>query len=175
MDAVAIRFFDKIQVADVPGSCWVWSAAQDKDGYGIFQVNRKAIKAHRWSYEYFRGKIPEGLMVRHLVCDYPPCVNPRHLEVGTAKDNTQDSVRKNRHVSLKKDRCPAGHLYSGDNLYVNPNTGYRACRECHKLHEQERRSRRSLWGSHSNQQRLLPLPRAGILPSSLSSSASSSS
>jgi hypothetical protein len=34
-------------------------------------------------------------MVCHT-CDTPPCVNPAHLFVGTAKDNAQDCSRKNR-------------------------------------------------------------------------------
>lgn len=53
--------------------------------------------AHRAAYEKAYGPIPKGLLVRHK-CDVRACVNPEHLELGTAADNSQDMVNRGRHA-----------------------------------------------------------------------------
>ena len=80
--------------------CWEWEAVKRKNGYGQISHGRRSLLAHRVSYEIFVGDIPEGLHVRHK-CDNPVCVNPHHLEVGTAADNARDRDERGRQVSLK--------------------------------------------------------------------------
>lgn len=80
------------------GDCLVWTGATDPGGYGHFGLNRKTVLAHRISYTIFNGPIPEGMCVCHT-CDNRRCIEPKHLFVGTKKDNAQDAVSKGR---LKK-------------------------------------------------------------------------
>lgn len=40
----------------------------------------------------------KGQTVRHR-CDNPGCVNPQHLLLGSAQDNSDDMVRRGRHRS----------------------------------------------------------------------------
>lgn len=53
------------------------------------------MSAHRFSYQQFKGKIPDGMIVCHS-CDTPACVNPEHLWVGTYQDNSDDCHKKGR-------------------------------------------------------------------------------
>lgn len=75
--------------------CWEWSKWRDRDGYGNIRYGKGSRRAHRRSYEAFKGPIPKGLVVRHL-CDNPPCCNPDHLEVGTNADNVRDREVRGR-------------------------------------------------------------------------------
>jgi Mor family transcriptional regulator len=90
-----IRFWMCVQKMDDPESCWLWIGAKTGAGYGALGLNYKFILAHRYSYELHFGAIPTGLRVCHH-CDTPACVNPSHLFIGTARDNTQDMMSKGR-------------------------------------------------------------------------------
>ena len=69
--------------------CWEWKAFRDKDGYGKFRLGRSNVAAHRFSYQVVFGKICGNEQVLHS-CNNPPCVNPRHLKIGTHLENMQD-------------------------------------------------------------------------------------
>ena len=124
--SVSDRFLAKIVAS--PNGCWIWQAAIKSDGYGVFWVNGRTVRAHRFAYEMFVGPIPDGLQTDHL-CRNRNCVNPAHLEPVT----NQENFRRGEGGKHKRDKthCPQGHPYAGENLYVKPN-GYRECRICQR-------------------------------------------
>jgi hypothetical protein len=78
-----------------PDACWPWTMFKQRKGYGIVQMPKKRYLAHRAAYTLWVGPIPHGLFVCHH-CDNPPCCNPAHLFLGTARDNALDAVQKGR-------------------------------------------------------------------------------
>lgn len=95
-----VRFLKKINLSE--NGCWLWNASTHKDGYGWFGPGGRGrvMLAHRWSYQYFSGEIPEGMYVLHT-CDEPSCVNPQHLFLGTQADNVRDCAGKGRRNQVR--------------------------------------------------------------------------
>ena len=124
------RFWSHVQTSD---DCWIWTAARSKLGYGKFNWrrsngNKRIGFAHRFAYELLIGAIPEGMVLDHIKCDNPPCVNPGHLEPKL------QSVHLLRHDSIssrnrKKTHCINGHEFTPENTRIIGD-GFRNCRSC---------------------------------------------
>ena len=83
---------------DIEKECWLWTGSKTNNKYvkyGIITMDKKAIRAHRFSWIYFWGAIPKEFCVLHK-CDNPLCVNPYHLFLGTRIDNNKDRDNKKR-------------------------------------------------------------------------------
>jgi hypothetical protein len=124
--AGAALFFEHYDNAErTAKGCRIWPLSKDIWGYGRYQYEGRTQSAHRLAYMLLVGPIPTGLEIDHLCCN-PSCVEVTHLEPVTHAVNIRRS---------KKNHCPAGHPYSGENLYVKG--GARRCRIC--MTEQRRR------------------------------------
>ncbi|WP_455387391.1 HNH endonuclease [Petrachloros mirabilis] len=102
---VSDRLLSNIDI-DSQAGCWIWTGAKGRKGYGVLNVNCKQMKAHRQSYLQFVGKIPAGMLVCHK-CDNPSCINPQHLFLGTALDNSRDCISKGRQKPIGEDSATA--------------------------------------------------------------------
>ena len=121
------RFIAFVQ-ADPDTYCWNWTGKQNSKFYGYFWYNQTTAQAYRFSYETFRGPIPEGLEIDHL-CRNTSCVNPDHLEVVTRRENL---LRGSSPVGInvRKLHCVHGHPFNEKNTRVDPKSGSRYCKTC---------------------------------------------
>jgi hypothetical protein len=116
--------------------CWPWLGKINDGGYGIIwggADNPRELRAHRVMYEIHRGPIPDGLDLDHL-CRVRHCVNPAHLEPVTRREN----LRRSPIIDWDRTHCKRGHEFTEANTYIT-RSGYRNCRECHRLGERARR------------------------------------
>ena len=78
-----------------PDACWPWQGSRTNRGYGRIKIRGRQTGAHRLSYRLHNGPFPAEMLICHR-CDNPPYVNPAHLFLGTAQDNSDDATRKGR-------------------------------------------------------------------------------
>lgn len=105
----AALFWSRVDRTGGPDACWPWLLHVDDDGLGYGAASwtdengrRVSMRAHRAAFLLANGFVPSGrrkgdVLVRHT-CDFRPCCNPRHLILGTHKDNYEDSRERGRAV-----------------------------------------------------------------------------
>lgn len=90
------RFWPKVDASGGPDACWPWLGARVGYGYGRLNYHQRPLQAHRVSWRIAHGEWPDDALFCCHTCDNPPCVNPRHLFLGTTRDNALDMMRKGR-------------------------------------------------------------------------------
>ena len=124
-----------------PNGCW-WHPttptakgfAQTKYGWPV----SKSTLIHRLSWMYYKGDIPEGMVIDHTchdpkeckggnTCLHRRCVNPEHLQLVTSAENSYRSVRVLEH----KTHCKRGHeLENNIYTYNSKNSRRSGCATC---------------------------------------------
>lgn len=124
--ANALLLHRALNLVDKTGTCWLWTGARSRDGYGKFSAKTGVtVNAHRLIYELVMGPIPEDLELDHL-CRVRHCVRPKHLEAVTHRENVDRGVTARTH-------CKNGHEFTSENTYQRTNHlggVTRICRTC---------------------------------------------
>ncbi len=94
------RFWSHVDKSAGPDACWPWKdAASFRNGYGMFRIGWKKpiAQASRLAYQLANNivELQTENFIMHS-CDNPPCCNPAHLTLGTAKENNADMIAKGR-------------------------------------------------------------------------------
>jgi HNH endonuclease len=125
------RFWKFVQTSD---DCWLWIGSSGRRGYGRFSIREgesfKSVQAHRFAYELLIGPIPEGLVLDHIECDNPRCVNPGHTIPATSAQNILRGTSPSA-LNARKTHCKNGHPFTDSNTYFY--NGTRSCIICKRL------------------------------------------
>lgn len=94
------KFWSRADKSGGENSCWNFGKSQHHPQFRLFG---KRPQASHIAWEITFGTIPNDLWVLHK-CDNPSCVNPKHLFLGTHRDNDIDRHQKGR--TAKGERLP---------------------------------------------------------------------
>jgi hypothetical protein len=101
------RLLQKIKKDDYDpiNGCWIFTGAKtgrERAQYGILAYEGGQIYAHHAAFICLTtaDEVPKGMVIMHI-CDVPLCCNPKHLRLGTYKDNHRDMLLKGRSLNPK--------------------------------------------------------------------------
>ena len=138
------RILTRLRVT--PDGCWVWTGFCNPKGYGQTWLTDRVWLVHRLTWVASGHELTvDGLgfphwMLDHL-CRVPPCANPAHLQLVTARENTQRGAAGINHASVT--HCPQGHEYSPENTRIRKGK-HRTCRTCANAQRRRRQAARRL-------------------------------
>ncbi len=101
LERARVAFKKHVIRFDDEDKCWDWDGYFTKQGYAKIRFNESNCFAHRVSWMIHNNQIlPKGKKVIMHSCDNVRCTNPKHLILGTYKENNKDKAIKGRSSKL---------------------------------------------------------------------------
>jgi hypothetical protein len=147
--------------------CWNWTGAKSDRGYGLYApLPGVLLRTHRVAYALHNGSVDDDLFVCHT-CNNPPCCNPKHLFLGTPKDNNHDMIQKGRNVVMYGESNHYAKLIADQvrSIYQDPRMN-REIAEEYKVSSSliSMIRRRKIWAKETSNLPDSPLRRSGPKP-----------
>lgn len=133
--------------------CYYYRGYITPQGYGSLKLPEGKFLIHRLSaWIHLDFDLSSKLQVNHvMLCVSNSCWNPKHLYIGTQKDNMQDRLLVGHHNNGRKEVCKRGHPLKGDNVSIN-GKGARVCTECARIYRQEHKQQQKEYDQKRYQQ-----------------------
>lgn len=112
------RFYSKIYSIESGENkgCWHIDLIGNNNGYKVFSINSINVVSSRLMFVIHNPNVNiDDMHICHK-CDNRWCVNPDHLFVGTAQDNINDKINKNRQA--KGETCGTSVLCESDVIEI---------------------------------------------------------
>jgi hypothetical protein len=150
--SVTELLLNNFEVTD--SGCWLWTGTIEYNSYGRLHLANGQKLVHILSFEIFKGKIGQGLIIDHTChnqdeqckggwfCIHRRCINPDHLDAVTQKQNICNGKGLCAN-NARKTMCDSGHVFDLFNTYIAKN-GSRHCRECWRIKHIVYRAKASL-------------------------------
>lgn len=93
---------------DFASPCQIWNGPIVNGGYPRIRVRGRMVLVTRFTWALSRRVCLsdiDDLVVRHIVCTTPGCINPFHLAIGTQRDNIGDCKEQGR-TRKRGGKCP---------------------------------------------------------------------
>lgn len=114
--------------------CWIPDRFIMRNGYTQVAVQGKMLMSHRVVYEALVGPIPDGMVLDHL-CRNRACVNPKHCEPVSMRENNRRGLTP-AGENARKTHCQNGHEFTPENTAVY--SGHRMCRICNREYQRRK-------------------------------------